>query len=122
MYLLDTHVLLWWLSDTTKLSTEHIQLLSDSRTSIYLSAVTAWEITIKTWLGKLELPKNFWQVVEKQGYIELPITTTHARSIEFLPSIHHDPFDRLLIAQALSENMTLLTQDKMIHQYKVRCL
>ena len=122
MYLLDTHTLLWWLSDTDRLSPAQHTALSDPDAVVLLSAVSVWEITIKHSLGKLTIPKNFWQQVTTQGFHDLPINAEHARAVGALPDLHQDPFDRLLIAQASHESYVLLTSDSQIKRYKVKCL
>jgi len=122
MYLLDTHTLLWWLGDADKLSPAQHAVLSDPDAVVLLSAVTVWEITIKQSLGKLTIPKDFWQQVAAQGFHDVPISAEHARGVGTLPDLHQDPFDRLLIAQTKCESCVLLTSDSQIKRYKVECL
>jgi PIN domain nuclease of toxin-antitoxin system len=120
--LLDTHVLLWWLEDHPTLSKEARRLISDPSREVYVSAVTAWEISIKKTLGKLDAPDNLEEVLSLNHFRELPIRIAHALLAGELPALHHDPFDRMLIAQAKLEQLTLLTRDENIAQYDVSIL
>lgn len=119
MYLLDTHVLLWWFQAPDKLSDEQTRILSDPQAFVWLSAASVWEISIKSSLGKLTIPSHFWNHVEAQDFRPLSITSTHAKQIATLPPLHHDPFDRILISQALTEQYTILTSDEAIKKYDV---
>lgn len=118
--LLDTHVLLWWLSDDPQLGKRCRQMISDSRNQIFVSAATTWEISIKAAVGKLEAPADMDSIVEDEGFSKLPISLYHGQLAGQLPSIHRDPFDRMLIAQAQSEGLILITADETIPQYKLR--
>lgn len=118
--LLDTHVLLWWLSDEEKLTSEARDAIADPENTIYLSAVVVWEIRIKEAIGKLSLPDAFIETLARQAFVELPITVEQADEISRLPDIHRDPFDRLLIAQAVVEDLTIITRDSVIPDYPVR--
>jgi len=118
--LLDTHVLLWWLSDEEKLTSEARDAIADPENTIYLSAVVVWEIRIKEAIGKLSLPDAFIETLARQAFVELPITVEQANEISRLPDIHRDPFDRLLIAQAVVEDLTIITRDSVIPDYPVR--
>ena len=117
--LLDTHVLLWWLDDNPVLSNKARVPISDGSNLIFVSAAVIWEIRIKQSLGKLDIPPNFRQVLEQQPFELLAITTEHAHAVGALPTIHRDPFDRMLIAQAISEGFTILTRDPLFKEYKV---
>lgn len=112
--LLDTHVLLWFLTDSPKLgpvSREHIL----SGASVNYSAASIWELTIKSMLGKIALPQTFDAVLNSSGMEELEISAAHARAIASFPQlVSHDPFDRLLVAQAADAGMTLLTADAVL--------
>jgi len=119
--LLDTHTLLWWLSDDPKLSTGTRQAIADASSVVYVSAVTLWEIAIKSTLGKLELPDDFDDVLATQEFWELPLNWEHARRSRDLPWIHRDPFDRMLIAQAQVEALTLASTDSQVRKYGVAC-
>ena len=118
-YLLDTHVLLWWLSNDHALTHNHKSIILDKRNTCYVSAATIWEISIKTGLGKLEIPNDYPEEIRSQGFLELPVSWIHAQMVQDLPNHHKDPFDRLLISQALNEEMTLLTVDENIKKYAV---
>ncbi len=117
--LLDTHVLLWWLDDNPVLSDKARMPISDGGNLIFVSAAVIWEIRIKQSLGKLDIPPNFRQVLEQQPFELLAITIEHAHAVGALPAIHRDPFDRMLIAQAISEGFTILTRDPLFKEYKV---
>ena len=117
--LLDTHVLLWWLDDNPTLSTEARKAISESSNIVFISAAVIWEIRIKQSLGKLKIPKNFREVLENQPFETLNITSEHAHKISSLANYHRDPFDRMLIAQAMVERFTLITRDENIVKYKV---
>jgi len=116
-YLIDTHVLLWWLTDDKRLNQRVRQILSAK--PVWCSVVTLWEITVKEQIGKIDLPDSFDEVLRGSGFIWMDITLNHIAELHQLPRLHRDPFDRLLIAQALNEELTLITADKQIHQYNV---
>ena len=118
-YLLDTHVVLWWLEDARELSQSARRLIADSSNVLFVSAVTIWELRIKQRLQKLSLPANFAAVLAAQAFEELSITHAHAHAVDKLPAIHRDPFDRMLIAQAKCEHLTLVTHDALIKAYDV---
>ena len=120
--LLDTHVLLWWLDDDQMLSHEARQSISDVRHDVYVSAVTAWEISIKKALGKLEVPDDLDAAISANAFLELPITIAHAMAAGQLPNHHSDPFDRMLVAQANLEGLTLVSRDENINKYEVTVL
>ena len=124
--LLDTHVFLWWHSDRTKLSPKVVRLCEDTTNNLYLSSASVWEIQIKLQIGKLKLTKSLNQIIDLEGHengIEvLPISLSHIYALDQLPSHHRDPFDRILIAQARVEALTLITQDSLITQYPVQSL
>jgi PIN domain nuclease of toxin-antitoxin system len=119
--LLDTHVLLWWLQDTDDLSNELKERI-DTELEVYVSAATIWELSSKAASGKIDLPDDLGGVVEDSGLSELPIRTSHAELAGRLPAIHRDPFDRMLVAQALVERLTLVTRDRLIQKYDVPVL
>ena len=116
-YLLDTHILLWWVSDADKLSKEVFDIISDTRNQIYISSATIWEIAIKEGLGKLKVDANLETIIEENGFMELRISALCANNTKKLPSIHKDPFDRMLISQAIEKKLTLITKDRYIIQY-----
>ncbi len=117
--LLDTHVLLWWLDDEPSLSEAAKATISDGKNVVFVSSAVIWEIRIKQALGKLEIPPNFRQVLDQQPFEMLAITAEHAYAIGDLPLHHRDPFDRMLIAQATIERLTIVTRDIIIKEYNI---
>lgn len=120
MYLLDTHVFLWYLDGDARLSALAHTVIENGGS--FLSMASLWEMTIKQKLGKLNYPGTLTQFVELCLSYEikiLPISVAHLERINNLPSIHKDPFDRLIIAQAKVENLTLLTRDDKISAYPI---
>lgn len=117
--LLDTHVLLWWLEDPNLLSKNARTAIRDGGNTVYVSAAVAWEIAIKKALGKLDAPDNLEKVLEANRFLPLPVTIPHALAVLSLPRHHRDPFDRLLIAQALLEGFRLVSRDPAIAKYPV---
>jgi PIN domain nuclease of toxin-antitoxin system len=114
--LLDTHLLLWALGSPLKLSKETRKLVDTSE--VYVSAASIWEISIKASLGKLDAdPEEILGALEPAGLSMLPVLGAHAAKVAKLPSLHKDPFDRMLVAQALSEPMILLTNDGALAGY-----
>jgi PIN domain nuclease of toxin-antitoxin system len=119
-FLLDTHLLLWVAGEPGRLSAAARQLLEDTQNELLFSAASLWEISIKKGLGRDDFrvdPRLLRRGLLDNGYGELPISSEHAVMIESLPPLHKDPFDRLLLAQALVEGITLLTADAMVAQY-----
>ncbi|MBR4223897.1 MAG: type II toxin-antitoxin system VapC family toxin [Oscillospiraceae bacterium] len=119
MLLLDTHTYLWFINDDNKLSRDVKKYIEDT-SDVYVSVVTFWEIAIKYALGKLQLPcppSVLMTECEKIKIGILPITAEHIETLGNIPLIHRDPFDRMLISQAMAEDMTLVTADKNIHMY-----
>ncbi len=117
--LLDTHVVLWWLDDPSLVSHAARDAISEPTNEVLVSAVSAWEIAIKAGIGKLDSPPNFESAVVQCGMKLLPITVPHALRTQFLSLHHRDPFDRMLIAQAIVEGATIVTRDALIPQYGV---
>lgn len=119
-YLLDTHVLLWALSSPGKLSPIVKDVIGDRGNSVYVSAASAWEIATKNRVGKLpgveELIQHYDQRLNRLGVIELPISASHALAGGALQWGHRDPFDRILAAQAIAENLTLISADAAFSQ------
>ena len=119
-YLLDTHLLLWSVLDSAKLSAKARRVLSQDGAEYFFSAVSVWEIAIKRAKNPALLPfdsataRNLFLTA---GFLELAITSTHCSEVENLPSIHADPFDRLLIAQAKTDGCTLVTHDRLVASY-----
>lgn len=120
--LLDTQVVLWWLADDPKLPRLYRDAIADGRSVCYVSAASIWEISIKAALGKVVVPESYLAQLQKQGFVELAITWEHSRAIQALPLIHRDPFDRLLVAQAMVDKLILLSADKHVRKYDVKVL
>lgn len=119
--LLDTHALLWWLADDG-LTDQARDAVADEANLVMVSAVSAWEISIKKALGKLTAPDDLEQQMHKGGFAPLPITIRHGIAAAELPRNHDDPFDRMLIAQAVAEGLTVVTHDKRFADYDVAIL
>lgn len=118
--LLDTHILLWWLSDDPALASQVKTTLADPAHDVFVSAATAWEISIKHALGKLQFPvAQTTSILAESGFTPLAITVEHATAAGALPPLHHDPFDRMLVAQAQQDGLTIVTADPMIRRYAV---
>jgi len=115
--LLDTHVFLWWLNDDPALGEHARGEISNGRNHVYVSAATVWEMSIKRALGKLQAPGDIEAVVEAERFIKLNISLRHGEQAGALPPFHRDPFDRMLIAQAQSDNLILVTADDQFEQY-----
>ena len=116
---LDTHALLWWLDDSPALGQSARTAIMDDRNIVVVSAAVVWEIQIKQALGKLDIDSSFLDVVRGQGFELLSITADHAYAVGELPMHHRDPFDRLIIAQALLEGLTVVTRDPLFAKYAV---
>jgi PIN domain nuclease of toxin-antitoxin system len=124
--LLDTHVLLWWHNEPSRLSETAHNAISDFDNEVFLSVVNGWEIQIKAQLGKLRLSKPLNIILEQEQTTNvfrlLPVTMAHIFALDLFPLHHRDPFDRLLIAQAHQEEMTLVTHDPKLSAYAVPLL
>ena len=119
--LLDTHILLWAANDPQRLSETTRTLLLEPANTLYFSAVSLWEIVIKRGLGRSDFivdPHRLRRLLLANGYTELAVTSEHVLQVDRLPPLHKDPFDRLLIAQAQTEALLLVTVDDMVLQYK----
>ena len=119
-YLLDTHLILWAFYELKKVSPELRAILEDRNNEVFFSAVNLWEIAIKQALGQKDFQGDcrlLRRLMLDEGYLELPVLSVHAIEVQGLPLIHKDPFDRILIAQAMVEGITLLTADAKIAQY-----
>ena len=121
--LLDTHMLLWWITDDEKLSKKMRQCLQDPENKLFVSAVTAWELAIKSRLGRISFPKALADFLPEQLQLnrmkELSVTLRHALQVESLPTHHNDPFDRMLVAQAQVERLSIVSADKLLSKYDV---
>lgn len=119
-YLLDTHLLLWAAGQPESLSKAALAYIEDEDNQLFFSAASLWEVTIKSSLGRADFqvePHLLRRALLDNGYVELSISSAHAVRVGDLPDIHKDPFDRLLIAQALHEGVTLLTSDAIVARY-----
>jgi PIN domain nuclease of toxin-antitoxin system len=119
--LLDTHVILWWLTDDSTLGPEITARLDDDP-AVVISPVSIWEVTIKQSLGKLTGPATLAEDMANSGFGMLPVSAEHAIVAGRLPLLHRDPFDRMLVAQARCEGLTLATRDPLVHAYDVDTL
>ena len=117
--LLDTHTLIWWLAKNPTLSNTAKDAIANPDNIVFVSAASAWEITIKKSLGKLQAPDDLRQQLEKQRFTPLAIDIDHALAIKQLPHHHKDPFDRILIAQAIHERLTIVSRDRIFKSYDV---
>jgi PIN domain nuclease of toxin-antitoxin system len=117
--LLDTHIFLWWLRNDRRLPTAIASAIVDRKNEVLVSAVSIWEASIKTTLGKLDLVGDLVAEIEENGFSELPVTARHAWLAGALPRHHDDPFDRLLIAQARLESLALATVDPVFDAYGI---
>ncbi len=115
--LLDTHLLLWWLMENRELGREAKALIADSDNTIFVSTVSLWEVWLKQSLGKLRLPPDFQARLDAESFEILPLSGAHARKVAELPWLHRDPFDRMLVAQAMTEPAHLLTADSLLSAY-----
>jgi PIN domain nuclease of toxin-antitoxin system len=120
--LLDTHVLLWWLDDHRTLPPSAFAVIKEGQNLIFVSSASAWEISIKRALGKLKAPTDLEKALEANRFLQLPISVQHAMVAGDLPRHHDDPFDRMLIAQASVEGLTLVSHDPQMDPYGVRIL
>ena len=117
--LLDTHALLWWLTDDPALSTPARDALADPGNELLVSAASIWEVAIKRSLGKLTAPDDLPDRIADQGFSWLAVSAAHAWQVRELPAHHRDPFDRLLIAQALIEGVAIITTDARFNEYGI---
>lgn len=120
--LLDTQVLFWWYSEPAKLSKRATPTITDGSNTVFISAATAWELSIKAALGKLDalqLVMDFSTYLEEEGFVELPIAISHAIRAGLLPVYHKDPFDRLLVAQAQELSVPIVSSDQGLDSYGI---
>ena len=120
--LLDTHVVLWSLTEPLKLRGETREALEDAQNDVFVSAVSGWEIAVKRALGKLEAPDDLEAGIRQQGFLPLHLTFLHAERAGALPPHHGDPFDRMLVAQAQVEGLVVVTRDARIPLYGIRTM
>jgi len=121
-YLLDTNALIWYLLGNDKITTELLDTIQSNKNKVYFSSVNIFEISIKVSIGKLKIDDAYLNYLQKSPFIELQLNSTHALKLQSLPFLHKDPFDRLLIAQAKVENLTIITRDKIFKDYEVNIL
>lgn len=118
--LLDTHLLLWSMASSRRLSQAARAMILDAANEVFYSAASVWEVAIKSALRRKDFrasPTALVRALEQSGFVELPVTAKHALRVAGLPAIHRDPFDRLLVAQSLAGPMTLLTNDALLVRY-----
>jgi PIN domain nuclease of toxin-antitoxin system len=121
--LLDTHALLWWACGAPRLSRRARQAIGDDTNVVFVSAASAWEIAIKQSLGRLPAARaDPFEALRRTGLAELPVTVEHARATRSLPLLHRDPFDRMLVAQAQLEGLSLVSRDPAVRRYQVTVL
>ena len=124
--ILDTHCWLWWIAEPERLTGDALSAIGDPGNTVFLSAVSSWEIAIKYRLGRLSLPEPPDRFVtpriERDRFKPLPVTHRHALGVAGLPLHHRDPFDRLLVSQAMAEEATLVTTDEQMQRYAVDLL
>ena len=121
-FLLDTHVFIWWMKNDKILPEKLKQLIENQNNLIFLSVISIWEMIVKSKLGKLKLPANWSKSFENIRFEIMPLELKHILTLEKLPLHHKDPFDRMLISQAISEKTTLITNDQKIKKYKVKTI
>jgi len=123
---LDTNAFLWWVTDGQELSPRARRLIADGRNDVFFSAVSAWEIVVKAALGRVTLPKDAERYIpeqlERNAFDVLPVQVHHALRVASLPPLHRDPFDRLLVAQALTEGLSIVSADRGLAGYAARVL
>ena len=120
--LLDSHALLWALHDPGKLRAEAVEAIRDPDRAVFYSAASVWELELKAAVGKLDLPEDWLHAADESGFLELPVKATEARDSARLPWHHRDPFDRVVVAQALKHGLRIATRDADIPKYGVPVL
>ncbi len=120
--LLDTHILLWWLESSNKLTENIIRAIENTRNNVFISSAVIWEIVIKKQIGKLQAPETLLEIIDENNFNTLSITANHVITLKDLPEIHNDPFDRIQIAQAIHDQLILVSVDQKIWKYKVNIL
>jgi PIN domain nuclease of toxin-antitoxin system len=121
-FLLDTHSLLWAVFEPNKLSTEAQEAISNSQNIICVSLISLWEISIKLNIGRLNIPKEFFEIVVTGGFEMLPLTIEQIEQYQTLPLYHRDPFDRMLVVQAIEQQLILITRDSAMNRYEIKIL
>lgn len=121
-YLLDTHIFVWWMEDNKRLKENITEIIENQDNDICLSVVSIWELIIKRKLGKFKFPLNWKETLKESRLNILPVDLEYTFILDVLPLLHKDPFDRMLVAQALGENCILITADPKISKYNVPTL
>lgn len=125
-YLIDTHVFIWWLQDNRELSERSRNIMSNAANEIFLSIASLWEISIKLSIGKLKINDYSTAYIEKQLVSNdiqlLPIKLSHTVNLHSMPNHHKDPFDRMIISQALEENLAIITKDNQFENYNIEVI
>lgn len=121
-YLLDAHAFIWWMENNRRLNENIKTTIDNPLNTVFLSAISVWEMIIKKRLGKLKLPKTWKKDIKSGKFQILPMTLEHALAIENLSLHHKDPFDRMLVAQAKVEKLTIITIDPKIKKYKIKTI
>ncbi len=122
-WLLDTHIFLWWIDDAPELGRAARDAIADPEALVLISAASAWEIAIKAALGRINIHgDDVLRGIRESGFTELPVRAAHGLAAGALPLHHRDPFDRMLVAQARHEGLTLITRDRRIEPYDVKVL
>ncbi|SNS93197.1 PIN domain nuclease, a component of toxin-antitoxin system (PIN domain) [Granulicella rosea] len=119
---MDSHIALWWDSDLRRLSEAQRVAIGDRENEVFVSAASEWELSIKKASGKLILVDSLQTLCRRFGFIELPITLNHGQRAAALPMIHKDPFDRMLVAQAIAEDLVFATVDGRVAEYGIQLL
>jgi len=120
--LLDTHIIIWFLEDSNRLKTDYIELIGDPLNVIYFSPVSIGEMAIKASKNKLKYPDDITKICQDVGFEELTLSSKHSVLLRDLPIFHNDLFDRLLIAQAISEDIYLISEDGIFEQYQLKLI
>ena len=120
--LLDSNAYIWTITRPSELSVTARQAIEDPENERFVSVASLWEMTIKRSVGKLDLPSNYMDGVDHIAASLLPITVAHLRHVQLLPLHHRDPFDRMMIAQAMEESLTIVTRDRAFRAYGVPLL
>lgn len=120
--LLDSQVMVWWMGKPDRISRETLQIITDPRNPVYISAASVWELGIKVANGNLTLPEKYLESLMNDGFATLDVTMRHAQVSADLPMIHSDPFDRVIIAQARSDDLVLISADRHIRRYNIKVI
>lgn len=121
-YLIDTHIFIWWMERSNRLSRNIFNLLNNPQNKVFLSVASVWEVIIKKAKKKLKTPKDVEGGIKASGFIPINVEILHVLGIEKLPMYHDDPFDRIIISQTKAERLTLITADKKIWKYNLPLL